>query len=561
MIDQVLFDTAEVCYLKGIQNVILSPGSRNAPLTISFSRHPGLKIFSIVDERSAGFIALGMAQSSKTPSVICCTSGTALLNYLPAIAEAYYQQNPIIVISADRPPEWINQRDGQTIEQSRVTDNFTKGFFQMPVDLSHKDAAWEYTRKLNEAINLSNAYPKGPVHINIPFREPFYPSNDQKLSYSQDITIIESVIDSYSPVVPVGLIEAWKKYSNKLILIGQHEPDSTLKNQLVNLSKKEGIPIITDVISNLNHDVFIKYHDHYLGKLNPAILDTLKPGLLITGGKSIISKSLKHFLRRFKPEQHWHFEEGNQIADTYQSMTHRVNYPIKELIQNITGTKSPDTTQLKYLESWQKFERTYSNNLEKVRDEAFSEYVASYHIANSIPSEYSLHLANSMPVRYANLVRKNHPDIQVFCNRGTSGIDGTNGAAVGDALLKNGGVVLWTGDLSFFYDRNAFFHHHDLKNLRIIVINNQGGGIFRLIDGPKSLPELEGYFETRHNHSTKSMASEFGFEYHSADDLKSLEEGLDQLFNKKNNKKILEVFTEPSINETVYNKIKNLTYE
>lgn len=565
MIHQVVFDTAEILYRKGVRHVVLSPGSRNAPLTLSFSRHPKLKIFSIVDERSAGFIALGIAQNTNTPVVLCCTSGTALLNYLPAIAEAYYQDIPLIVLSADRPPEWIDQRDGQTINQVNAAANFVKEFYQMPVSLEHPDAVWEYNRKLNEAYNLSSNS-KGPVHINVPFREPFYPDKDQKLKYSDDISIIETQPVQQALHFTSDLNTIWQQNKKKLIVVGQHEPEEDLEKELKTLTEKYNIPVVTDVISNVNDPLFIRYQDHFLSKLDDKQAEALMPELLITCGKSVISKNLKLFLRKHKPKHHWHFEETNKVADTFKSITRHFRSPLLPFLQKIseleqTSSAFDDQLRANHFQAWKLLDENVKEKITSIEKSDFSEYKVSYLVSKAIPNNFALHLANSMPVRYANLLRAIQPGVAVYCNRGTSGIDGTNGTAVGHALSSEKGVLLWTGDLSFFYDRNAFFHHHDLSNLRIVVINNQGGGIFRLIKGPKSLPELENYFETRHQHTARFMADEFGFDYFGANNEESLAKGLKELFGGSQKKKILEIFTEPSKNEEVYNKIKNISYE
>ncbi len=566
MIHQVVFDTAELLYLKGIRHVVLSPGSRNAPLTLSFARHPKLKVYSIIDERSAGFIALGIALRTKSPVVICCTSGTAMLNYLPAIAEAYYQQIPLIILSADRPQEWIDQRDGQTINQVNAASNFVKGFYQMPGNYEQQDEQWEFNRKMNEAVNLSSLSPVGPVHVNIPFKEPFYPAINQELIYSKKIRVFETINTKPSTNLDESLIKGWAKYEKKLIVIGQNDPDDQLRKALIDISEKEKIPVVTDIISNQEDDTFIKYHDHYLGKLSDEQIEVLKPDLLITGGRSIISKPLKLFLRKNKPEEHWHFEDIPQPADTFQSITKSVLCDIRFFLEgllssNQTGSAFSNQLKANYILGWKVLDKKARQTVLNLKNVPYSEYQASVIVASAIPKKSVLHLANSMSVRYANLVRAQHSPISICSNRGTSGIDGTNGTAVGDALVNESPVVLWTGDLSFFYDKNAFFHSHNISNLRIIVMNNQGGGIFRLINGPSKLPELTDFFETNHNHSARFMASEFGFDYYAAKDMGGLEKGLEQLFDKKQQKKILEIFTEPSMNQEVYNKIKNISYE
>ena len=172
---QPIWNIAHICYKHGIENVIISPGSRSAPLTLAFARHENLNCKVVADERSAAFVALGIAQQTGKPVVLICTSGSAAYNYAPAIAEAYFQQIPLLVLTADRPPEWIDQLDGQTIRQNNIYGKHVKESYTLPVDLSHKDAIWHVGRIVSEAINLSKTYPFAPVHINAPFREPFYP--------------------------------------------------------------------------------------------------------------------------------------------------------------------------------------------------------------------------------------------------------------------------------------------------------------------------------------------------------------------------------------------------
>ena len=551
-----IFNVSQIFAQKGVTRIVLSPGSRNAPLTLSFVRNPKIETFNIVDERSAGFIALGMSLKSKEPVAVCCTSGSALLNYAPAVAEAYYQQVPLIVISADRPLEWIDQRDGQTINQVNSLSNFVKRSFQISADLSHPDASWDLNRKINEAINLSNAAPRGPVHINIPFREPFYPTSDQKLSFDK-VRIIEQPKMLFKPDVS-NLLKLWRNVRKKLIVIGQQESNPGLE---LSLDKVAYTPIVADVIGNLETDRTIRTHDLFLGQLTGVQLESLKPELLITSGKSLISKNLKIFLRKYKPKMHWHFEDTDQISDTFKTLTHHFKFPLTDLLEQTLQVENDDEFDLQleanYHQNWETFEKRSQEAInEQQQIQPFSEVSAYLQSISYFPSNLDLHLANSMAVRYANFFQFALSKCEVYANRGTSGIDSANGTAVGNAIIGERTVVLLSGDLSFFYDRNAFFHHHEYSKLKIIVFNNNGGGIFRMIKGPSALPELEQHFETRHKHSAQYTAMEFGFDYFKAKDSATLEDGLVQLFNDNKTAKLLEVFTDPETNHECLEGLK-----
>ncbi len=559
MISQTVFDTSEVLARKGIQHVVLSPGSRNAPLTISFARNPKIITYNIVDERSAGFIALGIAQKTKSAVVLCCTSGTSLLNYAPAIAEAYYQHIPLIVMSADRPAEWLDQRDGQTIHQLGAISNFVKKTFQLPAETSKDIDAWEYNRKLNEAVNLSVTGAKGPVHINIPFREPFYPKANDVLEFSEAPRVLEPIVLK-GEVVNNELITEYYKFDKKLIIAGQHELDLELTELL---RQVDDATVVADVISNLKGEQFIYHQDLFLAGIGSELAESLRPDLLITFGKSVISKNLKLFIRKFPPKEHWHFDDAMVHADTFQTMTKLIGSEFKTFLSQLNQTRvEVSDFQLQKSKNYQQNWKVQNDQVSKklplaISESPFCEFQAFQKVLSLIPDEADIHLANSMPVRFANFIQNLKPNQEVFCNRGTSGIDGTNGTAVGHAMIADKPVWLLTGDLSFFYDRNCFFHQHAFSNLKIIVFNNSGGGIFRLIPGPSSQPELVQHFETRHSHSAKFTALEYGFDYHVAKDLDGIQKAMNSLNHDEKSPKLLEVFTDPEVNSSEYIRIKN----
>jgi 2-succinyl-5-enolpyruvyl-6-hydroxy-3-cyclohexene-1-carboxylate synthase len=550
---QAIYNIAQICFLKGIQHAVLSPGSRCAPLTISFARHKEIKKYIIPDERSAAFIGLGLSRMTKVPAVLICTSGSAAYNYSPAIAEAYFQQIPLLVLTADRPPEWIDQLDGQTIRQTNIYGNHMKGSFSIPVDTNHPDAAWHTERIVNEAINLSEQFPKGPVHINIPLREPFYPKGE--ISFSSDIKIIKAVNtkSSLDDATKAFLWKELKNYKKILIVAGQSETQT----ELTDILSKLEIPVVTDVISNHGFEGSIKNHDLFLTAKGILEDPGLQPELLISFGNSVISKSLKTYLRKNKPSAHWHIQEAGQVADTFQSLSKHIAvtplYFFKELSLEKTDT-------LSFKKTWQKAEASVEGKIDKfIKNEiAFTEFEAISKLIDLLPDHSLLHLANSMPVRYANYLGLKNSTIEVIANRGTSGIDGVISTAYGTALCTDKIVTVITGDMSFLYDRNAFWNNYLPSNLRIMILNNHGGGIFRMIDGPASQPEGEEYFVTKQNLTAANTLKDYDIEYNLVKDRTGFERALTEFYKSTGKSKVLEVETDGILNTKVWKKFKEI---
>lgn len=556
---QLIFNIAEICHQLGVSDVILSPGSRNAPLIISFNRHQKIKTYVINDERSAAFIALGVAQKSKMPVVLVATSGSAAYNYAPAIAEAYFQQIPLVVLIADRPAEWINQRDGQTIYQENIYGNHVKKSFLCPVDIENKDAAWHFERIFSEAINLANGEAKGPVHINIPFREPFYPHKDEKSNY-KSVKIIRNsfATKQLSGADWAHLVDEWNTYDKRLIVVGQHNLSTELLQVLGELKVKKHIPVIGGILSNM-HAIpdLIKSHDIFIDALNDKKYKELQPDLLITFGKSVLSKGLKHFLRTYKPKAHWHIQQDGMVADTFQSLTRTIPVAPISFFNSIKDIVKK--SHFDYGQNWLTYQNISRDFLNKFHDEeVFNEFTTLHTILTNLPMSCDVHLANSMTVRYANSIGLSHSyrQIELFCNRGTSGIDGSTSTALGSALKAKKTTLLISGDMAFFYDRNAFWHHHIPENLRIIVLNNHGGGIFDLIDGPNKLPEKEAFFIAKQDLKAKSLAEEFGLKYYHCASIGGLSNGLNKFWVQDGHAKILEIETFIDVNTQVFKKYK-----
>jgi 2-succinyl-5-enolpyruvyl-6-hydroxy-3-cyclohexene-1-carboxylate synthase len=563
---QPIYDIAELCARKGLENAVLCPGSRCAPLTLAFTRHDKLNTKTFSDERSAGFIALGMAQQSGKPTIMLCTSGTAAYNFAPAVAEAYFSQTPLIVFTADRPAEWVAQHDGQTIHQAELFGRHVKKSFQLPQDYDHADSQWAINRIVNEAVNLSQQEPRGPVHINAPFREPLYPETKEKLTYSKDIRVIEDVRPNYAtpPEHLLPLKQEWNKFNKILIVAGQHEYDNALIASLNNFLQHQAIPMVGDIISNLNSfEQFVRHADVFLSQAPEDVKKSLKPDLLITFGKSVVSKSLKLFLRNCSPKAHWHIQPAGAVADPFQSVTkviHTTPDHFFELMKGAEKTKSfENQKQNNYQKLWEVEERRAVRGVKEFFPrEEFGELELVNEILKQLPVLCNLHLANSMSVRYANVIGLNDfkKNINVFSNRGTSGIDGCTSTAVGHSLMNELPNILITGDLSFFYDRNSFWHNYALPNLRVVLLNNHGGIIFKMIDGPDSLPETDEYFVTQQKLNARLLCEEFDFDYLKLDNKRKLKNTLNDFFTFDGRTKILELESSIDLNKRIFDSLK-----
>jgi 2-succinyl-5-enolpyruvyl-6-hydroxy-3-cyclohexene-1-carboxylate synthase len=558
MILQPVVNIAEICARKGVQHVVLSPGSRCAPLTIAFARHPKLTVRTVSDERAAAFIALGMAQTTGKPTVLVCTSGTAALNYAPAVAEAFFLQVPLLVLTADRPPEWIDQLDGQTIRQQQVYGRHIKHSFDFPADLHHPDAIWYTERLTSEALNEAVAYPAGPVHINVPLREPFYPSDGEEVEFGQQVKVIEEDQSAFdlSTMQALKLEQEMMFYKRVLIVAGQGNHNPRLLKCLQTFMGSTGAVAVGDVISNTQQlPGVVRHQDAILACPDTEKMKSLQPDLLITFGKSVISKSLKLYLRQYKPKAHWHLQPAGQVADTFQSLTRVIRCTPGSFFHSMAGSTREDSG---YVQAWAGMERKAGDFLSQFTATApYSELTVVGRLLKALPNRSNLHLANSMAVRYANILGLS-PDqeVTVYANRGTSGIDGSTSTAVGCALSSPQITTLLTGDLAFFYDRNGLWHNYLPANLRIVIINNHAGGIFRLIDGPRRQPELEEFFETHQVLDARNTAKDFGLGYTSCRSLQELEQTLPTFFAADTGAGILEIFTDSKLNAAEFASYK-----
>ncbi|MBC8769957.1 2-succinyl-5-enolpyruvyl-6-hydroxy-3-cyclohexene-1-carboxylate synthase [Arenibacter sp. BSSL-BM3] len=560
------------CKARGIRNIIISPGSRNAPLTISFSEDPFFKCFSIVDERCAAFFALGIAQQLREPTVILCTSGSALLNYYPAVAEAFYSDIPIIVISADRPPYKVDIGDGQTIRQENVFQNHIGYSANLKQDVSHatdkirkydpdqlthisSDQSQASVQKYNDAeldkamdVAFSNST---PVHINIPFEEPLYVTVDSP-GPLPEVNFMQ-VQEQGGGEEWQDYLETWQNASRKMILVGVNPPNTVEQRYLEILAKDPSVIVLTESTSNLFHPNFFPNIDSIIAPIEKSgdrdeLFKMLQPEIVLTFGGLIVSKKIKAFLREYSPLQHWHVG-AKKANDTFFCLKKHFKISPNDFFTYFLAN-SP-SIESGYYAYWASKKVHYRlKRKEYLNEIAFSDMWVFHNVLNSVPKNYQLQLSNSSTVRYAQLFDLD-PSISVFCNRGTSGIDGSTSTAVGASVYDSDPTLLVTGDLSFLYDSNALWNNYIKPNFRIIVINNDGGGIFRILPGKEDSNNFNTFFETTHNIDIRSIAEMYRFGFESVSNKLDLKNALDDFYKESEKPQILEIKTPRLLNDKI----------
>ncbi|MGX1930422.1 2-succinyl-5-enolpyruvyl-6-hydroxy-3-cyclohexene-1-carboxylic-acid synthase [Flagellimonas sp. 2504JD4-2] len=549
-----------VLYFKtrGIQNIVISPGSRNAPLTLSFTKNPYFNCFSIVDERSAGFFALGMAQQLREPVAVVCTSGSALLNYYPAVAEAFYSDIPLVVVSADRPSYKIDVGDGQTIRQKNVFEKHIAYNASLEQDVSHAgdtiaEFAPDYLAKSQDEIQRRNEREidralhtaianRAPVHINIPFEEPLYGiTTASEIEAPQSP---ENVDQEVNGIDWEKIKTVWNSSKRKMVLVGVNHPNTIDDKTLEQLAADESVLVFTETTSNVHHPNFFPSIDSIVAPIEKsenkaALFSELQPDVLVTFGGLIVSKKIKAFLRKYKPKTHWHVDQ-KKAYDTFFGLSDHIKVDPNMFFENIHDSTS---TKSEYREHWSRVKNRYEEKRQEYLEQIpFSDFKAFDCLQRSIPNAYQVHLANSSTVRYTQLFAM-HSSLEVFCNRGTSGIDGSTSTAVGGSVHNTKPTLLITGDLSFFYDSNGLWNDYIRSDFRIVLINNSGGGIFRILPGKEDSKEFSTFFETNHELNAEHLSKMFGFQYISVENETSLKEELVDFYDASERPKIMEVFT------------------
>lgn len=545
---------ASLCVDFGVKYAVIAPGSRNAPLIVAFTSQEGMECLSITDERSAAFFALGLSQLKGEAVAIICTSGSAVLNFAPAIVEAYYQQLPLIVITADRPQEWIDQSDGQTIRQANIYQNYIKGSFQLPSDQKNENTNYS-DRIVAQALDAALSFPMGPVHLNVPLNEPLYTDIPSQKSYQKalktaSVKVELTKLDDY--------LSVWNASSLKMIVVGQIRPNKELNFLLNHLAQREDIIVIADNLSNISGEKIISSPDLFLASLSESDANAFVPQLLLTIGQSVISKRLKDLLRRNEVKYHWQLYAGIPYADTYRQLSEIMNVDVISFLSKfVTCPVSPNSTFQGLFEKISRARMRFQNYLSTI---PFSDMLAVNTILHKIPSDYNVQIANSTPVRLSQLL-ESREDLSYFCNRGTSGIEGSVSTAAGSAYRSKQNTLFLTGDLSFLYDSNGLWNNYLNAKLKIVVLNNQGANIFSIIGDNEKIEPCKAFFNVPHAVKLDMLCAAYGVNYLKATDQHELEEGLTRLFHETEKTMVLEVQTDSTTNtatfRNLYKKIKD----
>jgi len=540
----------------GVRDAVVSPGSRNTPLIIALSARGEITKHTVIDERAAAFYALGRALVTQRPVALCCTSGTAMLDYSPAIAEAYYQGVPLIVLTADRPAQWIDQDDSQTLRQPGALDNFVKQSYNIPVihSTEEKEKCWLANRLINDALLKALDGRQGPVHINVQL--------DGALGATTDITDdphicgrkIEMIAaEAYLSPQTLDALAKQLLDSNTLVVAGALPPSHKLNHAINLMQTLPNVYIMHETISNLRLKGVHNAIDSILSAINEEQRNELRPELTITLGGALVSRMIKEYLRKGSTEsrmEHWSIGRQHTTVDCLQSLTKRIEIDPEWFMRQIIGRVHRllkkgyrPTSDSSYARKWESVKTEGLNRLQRHIDTApWSDLTAFDTIFRNIPDDANLFLSNGTTIRYAQLLMKKIPN-SCRCNRGVSGIDGTTATAIGGASVYGGTTVLVTGDMSLHYDSGALSLDNGSGKMVIIVVNNGGGGIFRFISATRNIPERETYLSPQTNAAIEKLAEAYGWEWKEAVDKESLSKVLGEAFASESNRILVEVKT------------------
>lgn len=470
---------------RGIQNIVYSPGSRNAPFAIALDGHVFFKVHIKVDERSAAFFALGMAQQLGKPVALICTSGTAPLNFAPAIAEAYYQEIPLVVITADRPAESINQSEGQCIDQIGIYNNFIKAQYNIIEEAEDEQDVASNHHAMSKILNQALQFPLGPVHLNTPFKEPLY--KEQSLAHPMTCVKTEGPGKVHSTNFP-----EFNRNEKYLVLMGQNT-DESIAPFIKQLALLNNVTVLTETHSNVHALGGIDCIDRWVMSLSAKELESLHWDVVISLGHNVISRKIKTLIKS-KAQAHWSVQWQDKPIDTYRLNPLVIQCSIHQFLSNWVSQWSLEMSkELTHMDKENPLERLEGY----FQNRPFSDLKFFFTLSKSWPLNAQVQMGNSSAVRYVQLFEQRR-DLRFYGNRGVSGIDGSTSTAVGAAAVVEKDVVLVTGDLSFLYDANGLWHQPWPTNLKIIVVDNGGGGIFKIIDGAKTEPAVPRFFETPH---------------------------------------------------------------
>lgn len=543
-----LFDTdkpfcriiLDVLSAHGVKDVVCSPGSRNTPLLIAAAAREHLHKHVVADERSAAFMALGIAMTSRKPVALICTSGTALLNYAPAVAEAFYSSIPLVVISADRPAQWIDQDDSQTIHQAGALDNIVKKSYHIDASDDDRDEmAWYVNRLVNDAMTEALSRRRGPVHINLPLTPPL----GRKVKISREavrkITLLKS--EETMQRDEMKRLAEYAAGKRVLLIAGFMPPDDALNKAVAELMQLSNVVVLAETISNLHLEGRTWNIDTLLSSLDDEKRRALRPELIISLGGSLVSRMVKEYLRDCKDAENWAVGYSHTTVDCFMNLSLRIETDRARFIRALARLmKRKVSCRSDYARIWNETaHRSMLSHTRFIENAPWSEMTALKGVFEYLPQNANLHLSNGTPVRYAQLLLDRMPHA-CYCNRGVSGIDGCTSTAIGSALAYKGTTVLISGDLSFAYDIGALNIRETPASMKIIVIKNGGGGIFRFIGSTSSLDEREKYFCADPDLPVKSLALAYGWLYFHIENEKDLTAALPSFYSSPD-KAIMEI--------------------
>lgn len=527
----------------GTKHIICSPGSRNAALLQMADLYPEFHKHVVTDERSAAFVGLGIAMVSRSPVALICTSGSALLNYSPALAEAFYQGIPLIAISADRPLEWIDQDDSQTMRQPDALKNVSKGFYDIDAEQSNEDYVWYSNRIINEGLQIALKEKKGPVHFNIRLSGKTF----DKFSHSGMTVRKIDVIAPPSRLDRDAIKEMANLAAGKRVMLtaGFLSPDNKLQKAVAEFSTLPNVCIMAETLSNLHLKPECYMVDSALFAMNRNSEESLAPDIVISIGGALISRRLKEFLRRNPPEYHWNVSTASNLVDCFKSLSTQLACEPAAFIASFGKRIRRLQAQMKTEEIRDYKAEWHLKRLECKKEMSgieWSDLKAMHMILSSMPKEANLLLSNGTAVRYAQIVPHRIPH-GVFGNRGISGIEGSTSTAIGAALAYGKTTCLITGDTSFTYDMAAFTSQQALPSLRIVILDNGGGDIFRFIPATRSLDIREHYLCAAKKIPAKELAEAYGWHYVQVTSSEELSRALKSFFKESQSPAIMHVST------------------
>lgn len=543
----------DVLSAHGVKDVVCSPGSRNTPLLIASAARENFRKHIVVDERSAAFMALGLSLVSRRPVALICTSGTALLNYSPAIAEAYYQGIPLIVISADRPEQWIDQDDSQTLRQFDALRNFVKNSYELPAfGEEQEELQWYANRITNDAMMTATGQKPGPVHINIRLNEPLGLKGEFTEKKERVIKLLSA--DTLGNREELNHLARELSESKVMLVAGFMPPDSKMQRVISELAGNENFVIMAETISNLHLPYKSSSVDSVLSSYDDRILDEHIPDIIISIGGAIVSRKLKEYFRRnSKRIHHWSPGFHHTTVDCFKSLSLRIEVDpfrfLRYMANRLKKSGVKDSVN-DFNNCWRQLRENALNVKQRfIHNSPWSELNAFDIILNSIPQNYNLFLSNGTAIRYAQIIDYKLPHGS-YCNRGVSGIDGSISTAIGGAKAYGGPTLIITGDLSMAYDISSLSLPNIPETTKIIVIDNQGGGIFRFIPSTSELEEREEYFCACPSLPLKQLAEGYGWEYMNVDNETDLKHFIEK-FLSSDHKTILKVNCPPVISSEV----------